>query len=200
MPAIDLGVVPFLDLEPGSTERTFAVDPVLVVTDAAGGVLPDSFYGSFGLFTDAAALDREIEKRNLELVVAGTVRVSELAAYEQAERAASARVRTAGNITMAIALVIASALLAAVQFSRTTAAIFLRMSTGSSFLRIHRTFLLAVAALSAASTATGTLLTGSSAPTASVISIVVAALTVLIAAAVLATLSRTLTHDALETT
>lgn len=200
VPAIDLGVVPFLDLEPGSTERTFAVDPVLVVTDAAGGVLPDSFYGSFGLFTDAAALDREIEKRNLELVVAGTVRVSELAAYDQAERAASARVRTAGNITMAIALVIASALLAAVQFSRTTAAIFLRMSTGSSFLRIHRTFLLVVAALSAASTATGTLLTGSSAPTASVISIVVAALTVLIAAAVLATLSRTLTHDALETT
>lgn len=136
---VDLGVVPRLDYD-DSDDPMYVVDPVLVVTDATSGVLSNDFYAGNGAYTSPDEYQQRLQNHDMSHTVVAMENIAQLSALEHADRQAQLRVTLTGTAVMLLALVLGSAIFAAVRHARHRTAIFLLSTTGSGYLGTHGRF------------------------------------------------------------
>lgn len=200
IPNQNLGVVPRLDFanEPGVP--TYFVDPVVVVVNASAGVLPDTKFGSSGVFAGRVEFDRLVDQANLLELIVGVESIEQLSAVDQADRKLELRASIAGIIAMIVSLSVASAILTTVYYNRMVKAIFLLNSTGSTFIVMHRRFILFTSVIVAVPACLALIGSEAAFGAKAGIALALTSLTLLCAIGMLAGLARNISHEALEET
>lgn len=194
---VNLGVVPRLDYD-DSDNPMYGVDPVLIVTDASSGVLSNEFYAGLGAYSDGDVYQRLLGDHQVSHAVVSLRNVAQLSALDHADRRSELRVTLTGTAVMLLALILGSAVFAAVHHARRRTAVFLLSSTGSGYLGIHGKFTVLTAALAVIPASWGA--AASSIPWVARIGVVVVCAAVVVVATVvtLGALQRSVNRTALE--
>ncbi|WOQ15454.1 hypothetical protein [Raineyella sp. W15-4] len=136
---VDLGVVPRLDYNGADTapgRPMYLVDPVMLVTDARGGLFDDHFYAGSGAFKDRDSLVRLLDQYGVS-GAADIEIVAQASELYRVNREADYKVVITGMVLMVTVLSMALVILSAIYLLRNRVAIFLLWTTGRSYLGIH---------------------------------------------------------------
>lgn len=138
---VDLGVVPRLDYNNSSETSAsgssmYLVDPVMVVTDARGGLFEDHFYAGRGVFFDRDSLVSLLDRNGVS-GAADIESVAHASELYRVNREADYRAVIIGVVVVVVVLAMSLLILSASYLLRNRTAIFLQWTTGRSYLGIH---------------------------------------------------------------
>ncbi|MPM18119.1 hypothetical protein SDC9_64525 [bioreactor metagenome] len=138
---VDLGVVPRLDYNNSSETSAsgssmYLVDPVMVVTDARGGLFEDHFYAGRGVFFDRDSLVSLLDRNGVS-GAADIESVADASELYRVNREADYRAVIIGVVVVVVVLAMSLLILSASYLLRNRTAIFLQWTTGRSYLGIH---------------------------------------------------------------